>query len=157
MTDSIQNTEKTPVYKKIMVMVAMISFMAGSITGIMTYATLGFTEDFFSRWLTAFVTAAVFMAPAGMLLMTLFTKLVDWMLPQLSQLPANIVVGLMMAFAMETIMSTTTAATQVGFSDLVAYSQAWTTAFITAIPMGLTIGLGMSIFVKPKLQKFMAS
>lgn len=149
--------QKTPLVQKIMVAVAMMSVMIGSITAIMTYVNVGFGESFLVTWLSSFILAALVMAPCGMLFMTLISKLVAKVFGHLSKLQQNFVVGMLMAVVMESIMAFSTAINTTEFSNTGLFFEAWLAGFLTALPVGLVIAITMSLTVKPKLEKFMAS
>jgi hypothetical protein len=95
--------------------------------------------------------------PIGVVMMTLVTKLVAKVLPNYGEKARNLVVGLIMAFIMESIMAFVTAANNIGFSDTSAFTSGWFNGFIAALPIGLTIMVVMSMTVKPKLERFMKS
>ncbi|WP_422382230.1 DUF2798 domain-containing protein [Marinicellulosiphila megalodicopiae] len=149
--------KKTPLLYKIMVIISIVTVMAGSLTGIMTLVNLGYTDLFFINWLTSFALAVCFLVPSGFILMTANSYIVGKLLPNLSTFKKNLVVGVMMAIMMESIMAATTAASNIGFSDINLYADAWLNGFLTALPIGILLSVVMTITIKPKLEKFMAS
>lgn len=148
---------KTPIWKKLAVIASMMTFIAGSLTGIMTYINLGLVDGFALAWAKSFAFSALVMAPVGMTMMALLDKLAKRLLPNLSTVATNITIGFIMAFIMESVMATMTTITNVGLADTSVYLSAWGAAFIAALPIGLTVGLFMSIFIKPHIQRIMQS
>ena len=148
---------KRPLYQKLMVIITMMLIVGGSLTGIMTFANVGYSETFFSDWGSSFAIATAVLMPSGFLLTTVMNKSVDFFLPNLGKHSRNITVGIFMAFFMESIMAASTTANTIRFGDIQVYASAWSQAFLTALPFGLVMAVAMSIFIKPKLEKFMAS
>ena len=58
-----------------------------------------------------------------------------------------------MTVVMGSIMATTTAVIAVGFLNWMVFLEAWLNGFISGIPFGLAMSLGMTLFIRPKLQK----
>lgn len=148
---------KKPLYQKILVIVCLVSFVGGSLTGIMTYVNVGFRESFFIDWLSSFAIAVLVTAPAGFLFMTIISKSLDKLLPNAHNTLRQVLTGIGMALVMESILAVSTTANLTGFTDTDAFISAWQQAFLAALPFGLCVGLIMSLVLKPKLDKFMAS
>ncbi|MDE2694159.1 MAG: DUF2798 domain-containing protein [Paracoccaceae bacterium] len=138
---------------KFLIVISNMFLMVGIMSGIMTYANQGFSEAFFNGWLTAFVFSIVCVAPFGVLLMSVTTKKITKIAPKLSDLKINITVGVIMTVVMGSIMATTTAVIAVGFLNWMVFLEAWLNGFISGIPFGLAMSLGMTLFIRPKLQK----
>lgn len=147
----------TPVLHKALVIMSLMLTIGGSLTAVMTYMNVGFGEAFISNWLSSLALAVVIMMPIGMVMMTLVTKVTAKALPSYGEKARNLIVGLIMAFIMESIMAFVTAANNIGFSDTSAFTSGWFNGFIAALPIGLTIMVVMSMTVKPKLERFMKS
>jgi hypothetical protein len=147
----------TPVLHKASVIMSLMLTIGGSLTAVMTYMNVGFGEEFISNWLSSLALAVVIMMPIGMVMMTLVTKVTAKALPSYGEKARNLIVGLIMAFIMESIMAFVTAANNIGFSDTSAFTSGWFNGFIAALPIGLTIMVVMSMTVKPKLERFMKS
>ncbi|NRA53039.1 MAG: DUF2798 domain-containing protein [Gammaproteobacteria bacterium] len=152
-----QPLKRTPLIQKILVIASIITVVAGSLTGIMTYVNLGFTAQFYLNWLTSFALAVCVMLPSGYVMIRLVSALVAKAFSSLSQLKQNIMIGLMMALIMESIMAACTAANTIGFAELELYFVAWRNGLLTALPIGLVLSVLMTLTIKPKLEKFMAS
>ncbi|MEO9276119.1 DUF2798 domain-containing protein [Marinomonas sp. 5E14-1] len=148
---------KRPLYQKILVIACIVSFVGGTLTGIMTYMNVGFRESFLIDWLSSFAIAVLVMAPAGLLFMTIISKSLQKLLPNVHNTVRQVLTGICMAFVMESVLAVSTTANLTGFTDIDAFIAAWQQAFLAALPFGLCIGLLMSLVLKPKLEKFMAS
>ncbi|MEZ9655918.1 DUF2798 domain-containing protein [Vibrio splendidus] len=157
LTPTLPEQNGTPVLYKILVMMSLMLTIGGSLTAVMTYMNVGFGEAFIGNWFSSLALVVVIMMPIGMVMMTLVTKLVAKVLPNYGEKARNLIVGLIMAFIMESIMAFVTAANNIGFSDTSAFTSGWFNGFIAALPIGLTIMVVMSMTVKPKLERFMKS
>ncbi|MEZ8057820.1 DUF2798 domain-containing protein [Vibrio splendidus] len=157
LTPTLPEQKATPVLHKALVMMSLMLTIGGSLTAVMTYMNVGFGEEFISNWLSSLALAVVIMMPIGMVIMTLVTKVTAKALPNYGEKARNLIVGLIMAFIMESIMAFVTAANNIGFSDTSAFTSGWFNGFIAALPIGLTIMVVMSMTVKPKLERFMKS
>ncbi|WP_049721510.1 DUF2798 domain-containing protein [Gilvimarinus polysaccharolyticus] len=148
---------KRPLYQKAMVVAGLMGSIAGTLTGIMTYVNVGITDTFISDWLASLAFAVLLVMPAGFLLMVLISKLVQLLAPSSKKVYQQLATGISMAFIMESLMAASTTATTMGLTDKTTFITAWGQAFITALPFGLFIAVVMSLFLKPKLEQFMAS
>jgi cation transport ATPase len=156
-SEIVNQTPSTPLYQKILVMMGMMTLMAGTLTGVMTYMNIGLDQAFYSQWLQAFLTAALVMAPLGFGTMTLLTKAMEKVLPNASESKRNILIGLIMAVFMESMMALTTAATNIGFADSSALFEGWLSGFLAALPVGLGLMILVSTTIKPKVERFLKS
>ena len=150
-------TAKRPLYQKILVIASMMSVIGGSLTGIMTLANNGYSDVFFTQWFSSFILAVLVMMPSGFILMTLITKIVNALFSNLSEIKENMVVGLIMALCMESIMAATTAVNNVGVADSSLLFEAWFKGVTYALPFGIVLAVVMTLTIKPRLQRFMAS
>ena len=150
-------TIKRPLVQKILVVAAIMTTIGGTLTGIMTFANVGLSKTFIHDWLSSFVFALVVVMPSGFVLMMIINKLADTLFSAANKTQRNIIVGISMAFVMESIMSAVTAANNIGLTDISIFINAWFRGFIIALPLGLVISIVMAISLKPKLERFMAS
>ncbi|MCZ2721573.1 DUF2798 domain-containing protein [Marinomonas sp. 15G1-11] len=159
MSDTVikMNAPKHPLYQKILILACLISFVIGSLTGIMTYMNVGFRESFWIDWFSSFAIAALVMAPIGLVFMSLIGKFLKWALPNGHKILHQIITGVCMALFMESILAASTTVNLIGFTSSAAFVSAWLPAFTAALPFGLFMALMMSLVLKPKLEKFMAS
>jgi hypothetical protein len=155
----INNTEPTkrPLYIKVLIIASIVLFVGGTLTGIMTYKNVGLTENFMTQWLSSFVIAVVVMMPTGWFFMTLIGKIVQFFMSNSKLKYQQLVTGLSMALIMEPVMAISTTANTIGFSDTTVFISAWSQALITALPFGLFMSVMMTLFLKPRIDKFMAS
>lgn len=146
-----------PVIYKVAAILSIISIMAGTLTGIMTFVNVGSGPSFIESWLSSFALAVCILVPSGYLIMSIVNLLIERLFSVLSPLKKNILVGIFMAIAMESIMAVSTAANNIGFTDLNVFFHAVFNGFITALPAGLVMSLVMTLTIKPKLEQFMSS
>jgi len=156
MKSNTQSTQR-PLYQKILMVAALICTVGGTLTAIMTYMNVGLTDTFLNDWLKSFVVAMLLMIPIGFLFITLTSKLVQLIIPNSKIFYQQLISGILMAFIMESLLATSTTAMTTGFIDKSTFINAWSQAFITALPFGLIMALSMSLFLKPKLKQFMQS
>lgn len=150
-----QKIKPSKLLSKIGVVASIMIVVMGSLTAVMTYMNVGFSETFLTDWLSTFALAALVMAPLGFSMMWLLNKLVDTFLSQYSNTVKNIFIGVLMAVIMEGTMSAVSVGNNLGFVSLSSFSTAWMRAFSAALPVGLVITVIMTMTVKPRLTKFM--
>ncbi|MDO6682469.1 MULTISPECIES: DUF2798 domain-containing protein [unclassified Oceanobacter] len=148
--------EKTLLLYKILTVLAIMSVIGGSLTAVMTYMNVGYSDDFLAAWRGAFLSALVIM-PVGILLMGLVSKLIGLWLPNKTELTRNLLAGSIMACLMESILAFSTAVNTTGFADNEALLHGWLDGFLAALPLGLVLMLMMSLTIKPKLERFLKS
>ncbi len=85
MSNELTQPAKTPLIHKIAVVLGMMTLMGGTLTGVMTYMNVGYSDSFFSDWLHSFLMAIVVLVPTGMVMMTLMTKLVGKLFSRASE------------------------------------------------------------------------
>lgn len=163
MQNPVSEQTKTPVIQKVLVVMGMMTLMGGTITGAMTYMNLGFTETFFSDWVTNFLTAVFTVMPLGFAMMALLTKGAEVLLPNMATKPRDALVGVTMALIMESGMAFTSAYNNIGLDssvDLVnqvEFLNAWKAGIIGALPVALILMITVSMTIKPKVEKFLKS
>lgn len=150
-------TKKTPLTQKILVVLGMMTLMGGTITGVMTYLNVGFIDTFFTDWLSSFLTAAVTIIPMGFAIMALLTKGAEKLLPNMAPKISDILVGIAMALIMESGMAFTTALNNIGLKDKAAFFSAWLDGLLGALPVALVLIAIISMTIKPKVEKFLKS
>ena len=150
------NGKKTPLLHKVLVVLAIMTVMGGLLTGIMTYMNVGYTSSFFVDWSKALLSAFAVM-PIGILLIGLITKGVNRLLPDMKAHKRNLIVGVLMACAMESMLAFSTATNTIGFSDTAAFLHGWLVGFLAALPVGVTLMIIISLTIKPKIETFLKS
>lgn len=140
--------------QKVSVIVGLISLLGGSLTFVMTWINIGFTHNFIGAWLSSFALCLLIMAPLGGVISFLVNKIVNAILYSRSSFQKNIAFGLMMAVAMESIMSIVTTINLHGFLVFTQFVKLWGATFVTALPLGITISILMTFIIKPRLIEF---
>lgn len=157
MSEPEMTESSTPIALKILVVLGMMTLMGGTLTGVMTYLTVGYSATFFTDWLTSFLTAAVTIMPLGFAFMVLLTKGAEKLLPHVSEKARNLVVGVSMALIMESGMAFSTALNTIGFQNQDAFLSAWFNGLIGALPVALVLMTVVSLTIKPKVERFLKS
>ncbi|MDN2662537.1 DUF2798 domain-containing protein [Psychromonas sp. 14N.309.X.WAT.B.A12] len=147
---------KTPLSHKVFVILCLLGFFTGTLTAIMTYMNLGYTEHFLMDWFSSFL-SSLLVIPIGFLVMAVITKLINQKYPLLSELQRNLITGTIMAVIMEAVMSCSTAINNIGLADLGNFYQGWLAGYLGSLPVGLAIMVIMSLTIKPKIEAFIRS
>ncbi|GAM68608.1 hypothetical protein JCM19236_930 [Vibrio sp. JCM 19236] len=148
---------KTPLVLKVLVVLAMMTLMGGTLTGVMTYFNLGYSESFFQDWFSSFTTVAMTVMPIGFVLMASLTKLAERLFSNVSEHARNLVIGVIMAGIMESGMAFATAMNNIGFDDKELFIDAWLNGLIGALPVALVLMITVNMTIKPKVEKFLKS
>lgn len=148
---------KVAVIKKMAVVLTVLSIVAATITGIMTWANIGLSCSFFYVWASSFATAIFVMMPLAMLMVTLLTKLIQRYLSSLSLLNQNLLIGFCMALFMQSVMAFITTFNAVGYSSLATFTPYLLHALIISFPVGLAFALLMTTVIKPRLEAYIKS
>ncbi|MEZ8824536.1 DUF2798 domain-containing protein [Vibrio amylolyticus] len=151
------STASTPTYQKILVVLGMMTLVGGTLTGVMTYMSVGYSSSFTADWLTSFLTAACTIMPMGFFIMAMLTKGAEKFLPRLSEKSRNIVIGFAMALIMESGMAFTTAFNTIGFEHGHDFLWAWMNGLLGALPVALVLMTAISLTIKPKVERFLKS
>lgn len=149
--------KKTPMIYKILVILAMMSLMGGTITGVMTYINLGYSETFFNDWLHSFLVALVTVMPCGFFIMAGLTKLAAMFLTRLKESYRNVLVGIATALIMESGMAFTTTINNIGLSNTSEFLSAWLQGILGALPVALALMITINLTIKPKVERFLKS
>jgi len=146
------DSKKTPLILKLLVILAIFSVMAGSLTGVMTYQNVGFSATFFVDWFKSFMSAWV-LIPFGFMVMDWLAKRLARLMPELTEIELNLLTGMMMACIMEALMAFSTATNTIGLSDYGDFFAGWLNGFLAALPLGLTLVMIMTFTIKPKIDQ----
>lgn len=158
--------KQTHIVFKILVVLSMMTLMGSTLTGVMTYINTGFTDTFFTTWLSAFTLAALTVMPAGFTLMILLSKTVEKLAPNLTEKKKNLIVGICMALIMESSLALTTTINTLGANNIwtdasllpsTEFLAIWINAVIHALPVALTLMVIVSATIKPKIERFLKS
>lgn len=142
--------------KKIFVMIGMMSLIAGTFIAIMTYVNIGFSDEFFSRWSSSLFFAILVMMPLGGVLMFIANKIVKNGFPNLKEIMQNILIGFLMALSMEAVMATVTTLNTIGYENINLFSSFWLKSYLLALPFALVFSPIMTIFIKPRMDVYLA-
>ncbi|MCL1065316.1 DUF2798 domain-containing protein [Shewanella olleyana] len=155
-SDSAAVTSKTPIHIKVLTVLGMVTLMGGTLTGVMTFINLGYTDSFFNDWISSFLLAIITVMPIGFLMMTLLTKLSEKLMPNSAEKTRNILVGISMALIMESGMALSTTINNIGLaSDGIIL--AWFNTLIAALPIALVMMITVSLTIKPKVEALLKS
>ncbi len=143
--------------KKLSIMVSMITLIGGTFIGIMTYINIGFTPEYFSTWIRSLLFAVLIMMPLGGIIMFISNKLVKLIFSNLKEIFQNIILGIFMALCMEAIMAISTSINILGLSNLDSFLDVWLKSYLAALPLALFFSPIMTIFIKPKLDRYLTS
>lgn len=149
--------ERTSLLYKILVVMGMMTLMGGTLTGVMTYLNIGYSNTFLTDWLHSFLTAALTVMPLGFGMMALLTKLAETLLPNSSEQRRNLIIGIAMACIMESGMAFATVMNNIGFADRALFLSSWLQGVIGALPVALTLMTITSMTIKPKIEQILKS
>lgn len=142
--------------QKILIIASIITTLGGTLTFLMTWRSIGFSETFVTSWLSSFALSVLCIAPLGGIISYALNRTINAVLPNFSSLQKNITFGFGMAFIMEAIMGAVTTMNLHGYESSVFASQ-WSAAFLAALPVGIVFSIVMSLVIKPRLETFLAS
>ncbi|ODB37542.1 hypothetical protein BB427_13085 [Pseudoalteromonas sp. BMB] len=143
--------------KKVLVAAPMVVALVGILTFVMTYQNIGFTNRFVEQWLTSTLLSATTITPIGFVIVMVISKVAESLMPNTAKIFKNTVIGISMAIIMEGIMAAVTTINNVPYRSMSEFINTWFHAFTTALPVGLLISVFMTLTVKPRLERFMAS
>lgn len=121
---------------------------------VMTLINYGIQGEFLQHWAKAFVVAFV-VIPVALRLIPIVAKNVGRLLGYGNPLLLRSVVAVCVAVTMEATISFAVTLAQHGFSA--GWSLLWANTFLKALPVGLMIGVTMTFFVQPRMQKLAAA
>ncbi|WP_201595535.1 DUF2798 domain-containing protein [Psychrobacter vallis] len=144
------------ILKKILVIFSIVAVIGGTLTFVMTWNSVGFSDDFLAAWLSSFALCIVCIAPIGGVIAMLINKILRVLLPTISAVKMNIIFGLCMAVIMESIMAIVTTINLNDFADWNHFLYMWIASLLTALPIGIVFSIILSLIIKPKLEIFWA-
>ena len=134
--------------------VLMLSSVALVLSAIMTWANVGFGEEFLSRWGRSFVSSLVVL-PMVLVCIGALEKLVDAIFPSMHRIGRMLAVSLLTACAIESVLAL--AATAINNPWDHTFGHFWWVAFSRSLPVGIVIGLFMGFYMKPKMDRMNAA
>lgn len=144
------------ILKKILVIFSIVAVVGGTLTFVITWNSVGFSDDFLAAWLSYFALCIVCIAPIGGVIAMLINKILRVLLPTISTVKMNIIFGLCMAVIMESIMAIVTKINLNDFADWNHFIYMWIVSLLTALPIGIIFSIILSLIIKPKLEVFWA-
>ncbi|MGH1465347.1 MAG: hypothetical protein ACRBBQ_08280 [Cognatishimia sp.] len=136
-------------------MVSLVLVITAILTSVMTYNKLPVGESFLQTWLPTWLFTAVIMAPFGVGMFMASGWVFDRLFSGLPYIMRAILQGLTIAAFMESIMAATTAYRLHGF--VAGYGDVWVSNLLISLPFALAISAVMNIFIKGKLDAYLAS
>lgn len=143
------------VLKKIAIVLAVFTLIGGPLSGVATWANVGLNDSFLSNWWWSFVKSLVVMLPAAWLIMFVVDGFSERYLSAWKGLKRKLISGIIFGFMMQGVVTAVTTASNVGFNPLSDYLSAWAVGFATALPIGVTISIVMTIWIRPRLERIM--
>ena len=117
---------------------------------IMTWATIGFGPEFLARWARGFFTTLLVL-PFVLVCVGALDKQAGKFLAGWHWIARKLVVAAITAVMIETVLAF--AITAVGHPFDATFVNTWWLAFSRSLPVGMLIGLFMSFYMKPRLDK----
>ncbi len=144
------------ILKKILVTTIML--MVGcTVTGVITYINIGYSDNFIWQCLTSFFKNLLVMTPIGYVVMKAANKMVHLCFSNQTQDRQNILLGIIMATLMQAFVAVNTTLNNIGFTDIQAFLSDCFASYTVALPMSLVLSTTMTRFVKPRIDAFLAS
>ena len=137
-------------FKRVTIMFLVMLLMVGSITAIMTIANLEDSQRFLNVWLNAFLFTFLVLIPTGGCVFIILSKLINQWCSAWSVVQKNLLQGLLMAIAMESIMAATLTLKSGVYESLTHFFILFFNSLLYALPVGITLSLIMTLVVKPK-------
>lgn len=144
-----------PPFKKIAVMASVGLTMTGVITSVMTWWNLPAGDSFLGAWLKAWLVTFLVMLPMGLILFTAVDRMLKAVFPDIGTLSRGLATGFCMALLMESVMASSVTLRLHGLSA--DFPSIWLSNFLVSLPIGLAMGMAMSLVVKPRLDRYLAS
>lgn len=140
-------------FKRVTILFLVMLFMVGSITAIMTIANLEDSQRFLKVWLNAFLFTFLVLIPTGGCVFIILSKLINHWCSAWSVLQKNLLQGLLMAVAMESIMATVLTIKSGVYESITHFFALFFNSLLYALPVGITLSLIMTLVIKPKLEQ----
>lgn len=144
------NRTTRPSLRAILPDLVLLPSVALILSFIMTWATLGFTPEFLTRWGRGFLTTLVVL-PFVLVCLGALEKGVDKVIGGMSWVARKLVVSAITACFIETIIAF--AVTAVGQPFDASFADTWWLAFSRSLPAGLAIALFMCFYMKPRMDR----
>ena len=124
--------------------------VAALLSGIMTWANVGVSEEFMGRWARSFGVSLVLL-PMILVGIGQLQKWLDQTLHFVHSLGRKVLASLIIACVIETVLAVGVTAISHPFDA--QFAQAWWLAFSRSLPAGVLVGLFMTFFLKPRMDR----
>jgi hypothetical protein len=124
--------------------------VAALLSGIMTWANVGESDEFMGRWARSFGVSLVLL-PMLLVGIGQLQKWLDQTLHFVHSLGRKVLASLIIACVIETVLAVGVTAISHPFDA--QFAQAWWLAFSRSLPAGVLVGLFMTFFLKPRMDR----
>ena len=152
---SVRNLIAPLLNKKTLIVLGVILFMRGVVTGVMIYMENGFTSTFLTDWLDLLVKMVFIMMPVAIMSLKLINELFKKLMPNVGENIRTVLLVMIMVFSMESYMTFNTAMDSVGLVDTSEFITTWMQGLLTALPVSIATMLIMALAVKPRIKAFL--
>ncbi|MBT9475328.1 DUF2798 domain-containing protein [Polaromonas sp.] len=138
------------VMRKILPHVLLLPSVALLLSAVMTWANVGFGDEFLPRWGRSFITSLVVL-PLILVSLGALERIVDRTLTSRHWVGRKLVVAMLTALAIESVLALVV--TLINNPMDSSFGPAWWMAFSRSLPAGVLIGLFMTFYMKPKMDR----
>lgn len=124
------------------------------LSAVMTWANIGFGDEFFVRWLRSFGISLIVL-PMALICVGLLEQQVDKFFVRMHSVGRKLMVAFLAAVVIETVLALANALVNNPWDSSLGHF--WWLAFSRSLPVGILIGLFMSFYMKPKLDSMKQS
>lgn len=138
------------VMRKVLPHVLLLPCVALLLSAVMTWANVGFGDEFLSRWGRSFITSLVVL-PLILVSLGALERIVDRMLASMHWVGRKLVSAMLTALVIESLLALVLTLINNPLDS--SFGPAWWMAFSRSLPAGLLIGLFMTFYMKPKMDR----
>lgn len=138
------------VMRQVLPHVLLLPSVALILSAVMTWANVGFGDEFLGRWGRSFITSLVVL-PMIFLSLGALERIVDRELASMHWVGRKLVVALLTAFAIESVLALVVTLINSPWDS--TFGPSWWLAFSRSLPAGVLIGLFMTFYMKPKMDR----
>lgn len=141
--------------KNVLLILPLMLSMVGAITGIMTWANLPVSAVFLDAWRESFTFAVLIMMPFGGISFLVVSKLIHKYFTACSSMQKSLLQGISMAVIMESLMAVISILNSQGYQSFTQFSGFLLHTLLYALPIGVVLSCTVSLFVKPRIEKYL--
>lgn len=130
--------------------VLLLPSVALILSAVMTWANVGFGDEFFGRWGRSFITSLVVL-PLILASLGALEKIVDRALASMHWVTRKIVLALLTALTIESVLALVVTLINSPWDS--TFGAPWWVVFSRSLPAGVLIGLFMTFYMKPKMDR----